>query len=285
MGRSHLSLLLVLACWGVTANVCAQEPEPKEEKPAAAPEPAGAAEEVIHLGAVERVTLYPKQKRIEVKGEVQVQKGQIEVAACARGGKTHESLFLIKARPRDLNAALLWLDCKFVSGPASFGDGTKPVGTRVIVEVEWEAEGEKVRKRVEDLAWDARLQTSMPRIAWVYVGSKKLRDPRTGQKVFAADRERNLITTLHDPLSLLDNPLPSGGDNTAGRYMAHADVLPPRGTPLTVHLRVATKEEIAASEAVEAKAAEADAAYRKQHGDGPAPRTGPTRQPGGGQGK
>lgn len=271
--RSLLLAAVVVLAATVGAGVCAQEPAKQAE-----------GEDVLHLGAVERVTVYPTLKRIEVAGEVQLERGQIEVVACARGGKTHESLFLIKARPRDLNAAMRTLDCTFVSGPNSFGDPVKPVGTRVIVEVEWLENDTPVRKRVEDLAWDQRLQKPMPHIAWVYVGSKKLRDPRTGRPVFVADRERNLITTLHDPFSLLDNPLPSGGDNTAGRYVAHAEVLPPRGTALTVHLRAATADEIAASEQVEAAAVKADAEYRTTHGTGPAPRRGNAPAPEGGDG-
>ncbi len=295
MGQTRRSLLLIASALFATsmlANVCAQDPakpaDTPKEQPATGKEAAGADgddEDVRHLGAVDRVTIYPKQKRLEVKGEVQLQKGQIEVVACARGGKTHESLFLIKARPRDLNAALRSLDCAYVSGPARFGDPAQPVGTRVIVEVEWKDKEKTVRRRVEDLAWDQRLQRPMPRIAWVYVGSKKLRDPRTGRPVFVADRERNLITTLHDPFSLLDNPLPSGGDNTAGRYTAHAEVLPPRGTALIVHLRAATQAEITASKAVEAEAVAEDAAYRTSHGPGPAARRAKNQPPAGDEGK
>lgn len=284
-----VALALTLATLLAGAALC-QEPAPV---PAPTPEPspdgsAAKTEPVAILGAVERVSVYPQSQRVVVAGEVQLRRSQaVELVACARGGKTHESIFLLKCRPSDLNAALLLIGCKFESGPRYFQDPAKPVGTRVVAEVEWTADGKPVRHRVEDLCWDARVGRPMPRIAWVYVGSKFARDPVTGEEVFVADRERNLITTLHDPFGLLDNPLPSGGDVTPGRFVSNPQVVPPQGTAITVTIRRATKEEIAASAVIEADAEKADAAWRAEQAARNPPDEPPDepRDEGGGDGK
>jgi hypothetical protein len=264
--RLLLASLLVLVGLPLRPSAGQDPPAQPGTPPTPAQAPAGEqAEPVAHLGAVERVSVYPRTQRVVVAGEVQLRRSQaVELIACARGGKTHESIFLLKCRPSDLNAALIVIGCKYESGPRFFQDPTKPVGTRVIAEVEWMVEGVPVRHRVEDLAWDARVGRPMPRIAWVYVGSKFAADPVTGEEVFVADRERNLITTLHDPFSLLDNPLTSGGDVTPGRYVSNPQVVPPQGTPITVTIRRATEAEIAASRETEAAEEKADAAWRAE---------------------
>lgn len=253
----------------------AAAPAPAQDTPTQPP----AEESVIHLGAVERVTIHPKEKRIEVPGEIVLQKGAIEVMACARGGKVHESVLVLRCRPSDLNAALLYVGCKATAGPSFLGDPTKPEGTRLVVEVGWDADGKAARHRLEDLAYDLVAQAPMPRIAWVYAGSKFVQDPASGTEVYMADRERNLITTWHDPHALLDNPLPTGGDDTV--YVAHTERLPARGTGVRVTIRLATEAEIAESRTCEAeaervaavRAAEAKAAREKE-----------AREQGGGEG-
>ena len=248
---------------------------PAQDVPAAPP----AEETVIHLGAVERVTIHLKEKRIEVPGEIVLQRGAIELMACARGGKVHESVLVLRCRPSDLNAALLYLGCKSTAGPSFLGDPTKPEGDRLVVEVEWEADGKAARHRLEDLAYDLVSQAAMPRITWVYTGSKFVRDPASGTEVYMADRERNLITTWHDPHALLDNPLPTGGDDTA--YVANTDLLPARGTPVRLTIRLATEAEIAESRTREA---EAERAAAVRAAEAKAAREKEAREQGGGEG-
>lgn len=263
--RPASSMRFVLACiaCATVGTVLAMGAAGQDAPPA--PDGDAKPDPVAILGAVERVSVHTRSQRVVVAGQVQLRRGQaVELVACARGGKTHESIFLLKCRPSDLNAALILIGCKYESGPRFFQDPVKPVGTRVVVDVEWTADGQPVRKRVEDLCWDARVGRPMPRITWVYVGSKFARDPVTGEEVFVADRERNLITTLHDPFGLLDNPLTSGGDVTPGRFVSNPEVVPPQGTPITVTIRRATPDEIAASQAVEADEAKADAAWRAE---------------------
>ncbi|MCI0342984.1 MAG: YdjY domain-containing protein [Planctomycetales bacterium] len=226
---------------------------PGQEAAGKAPPPPPPKEEpAIHLGLAERVKVFVASKRLEMDGEVCVNRGAIEYVACARGGKVHEAILLVKCRPEHLNTGFILLGLKDGVGPAFVTDPTKPQGDRVVVEVEWKRGEEAVKKRLEDLVWDVRSGAPMPRVTWVYVGSEFVQDPRTGREVFAAERERDLIATMHDPSVVLDSPLPTGADDTA--YVANADVLPARGTPVRVTARLPTEAEAAESKRNEEKA-------------------------------
>jgi hypothetical protein len=52
---------------------------------------------------------------------------------------------------------------------------------------------------------------------------------------FAAQEDGSLITTYHDPNTILDNPLETGGDDET--YEANPVVTPPKDTPIKVTIR------------------------------------------------
>ncbi len=249
-GMRPLAYALTLAL-PAAAGVAPGQEAAEKLPPASAP-PVAKDEPAIHLGLAERVKVFVSAKRLEMDGEVCVNRGAIEYVACARGGKVHEAILLVKCRPEHMNTGFILLGLKDGVGPAFVTDPTKPQGDRVVVEVEWKKGETATKKRLEDLVWDVRSGGPMPRITWVYVGSEFVPDPRTGREVFAAERERDLIATMHDPSVILDSPLPTGADDTA--YVANADVLPPRGTAVKVTVRLPTEAEAAESKRNEEKA-------------------------------
>lgn len=100
--------------------------------------------------------------------------------------------------------------------------------------------GVKVRRRVEDLIFNRHQNRSMARAGFVFTGSRQIRVPvppdfDTTKEVFAAKNSGNVIVLYHDPDAILDTPLIEGGDDTA--YLPYGDRLPPRMTPITIHLR------------------------------------------------
>jgi hypothetical protein len=64
---------------------------------------------------------------------------------------------------------------------------------------------------------------------WVFSGSR-MKDGR-----FMADIGKSLITTYHDPDSILDNPLPTGGDDET--YRVNDKLVPQKGTPVTLTIK------------------------------------------------
>lgn len=235
----------------------------RTEEPA--PEPKPPAEKVIRFPGGGRA--FPKQKRVEIDGiAVYPSRAPIELFACATSGKEHEAVFALQCIPQDVHFALLIFGLKQKSdfpdkkGPQALGDPAKPVGDRVVVWVEWEKDGEKRRVRAEDLLTygppaDKR---TMPRVGWTFSGSMIWEpvDPdtneKTGQTIYMANRERTLMATLHDPSSVLDNPLVSGGDDR----MLHPnfDLLPPRGTKVVLAIEVPDETTLAEMAKIEAEA-------------------------------
>ena len=66
---------------------------------------------------------------------------------------------------------------------------------------------------------------------WIFVGS------RIHDGLFDAQVEGNIVTTYHDPATIIDNPLDSGGDDTV--YGVNSRLVPRVGTPVTLTLRPA----------------------------------------------
>ncbi len=209
--------------------------------------------------AGERLDL--EKQELVIEGTFCLQKGPIELLACAPGGKDHESVLVLKCKPQNLHLALIALGLRDKTelgggGPKYLGDPTRPVGDRVVVEVEFVREGRTERVRAEDLVLNGLENKSMDRAGWVFAGSSfaEEEDPETGKptgrKVYLANRHRSLITTYHDPTSLVDNPTLEGGNDDI--FYANPAVLPAPGTPAKVCFRLPTEAEIKEMGAVEA---------------------------------
>ncbi len=277
MTRTAPGVVFVLALAGIfSASAYPQE----EEKPA------------VPYMEIGKVKLIRAEKRVEVPGVVAVRRNLIELFACGEGGKVHESVLRLDVRPSNLNLALKLLelddggrkkvtrtveveeDGKTVTktvevmeenGPNFLGDPTRPQGDPLIVTVRWEENGETRRVRAEDMIFERRRGRSMPRAGWIYTGSRFVQNPRTGREEFIADHSKTIMTTWHDPDALIDNPLPDGGNDEV--YFANPDVVPERGTPVTLEIRVPTEEEKQQALAVEKKEIEA-AEKRKEESGG-----------------
>lgn len=184
------------------------------------------------------VQLIPEEKRLEISGWVNMQKGLIEVFACAPEGKTHESLLVLDCIPSGIHAGLLALGLSHGT-PVETGteaDYKPPTGDPVLVEVVWKTpQGEDRRVRAEDMIWDQGKKAPLSHISWLFTGS--FSQSVTGNPEdasYAADFVKSIITTYHDPSSVLENPLPDGRDDTL--YYVREDLTPPVGTPVRLIL-------------------------------------------------
>ena len=184
------------------------------------------------IGSVE---LDRAASEIYLTGEVNMDSGLVELFACGPRGKLHESVLRLDVSPHHLQVALLLIGLTPGGGVEFQGDPSIPTGDPVEIWVEWEVaadgdgEATTVRRRAEDLVYNMAADAPMARTPFVFVGSQVV------DGVFVAEVEQSIITTYHDPYTILDNPLPTGGDDTL--YAANYGVVPARGTPVRVTLK------------------------------------------------
>jgi hypothetical protein len=164
------------------------------------------------------------RKTITMYGKLNMSYGLIELLACTKIGKVHESALVIDVQPVHLQTALILLGLEHEGGLRYQGDPRTPKGDRVRIWVEWDSDdGESERYRAEDLVYNRVTQSPMEHTDWVFSGS---RINKNG--VFMAQAVGTLITTFHDPDAIIDNPLPEGGDDTV--YIVNTQIAPPKGT-------------------------------------------------------
>ena len=166
---------------------------------------------------------------ITLNGWVNMSEGVIELLACGKRGKTHESVFVLDVEPYHLQVALLMLGLEPGGGLQYQGDPRTPKGDSLFVYVSWEkGDGNHIRVRGEQVVYNIKEKRPMTATAWVFSGLRFI------DNTFMASVSQSYITTFHDPDTIIDNPLSTGGDDTL--YEANKFLLPPPNTPVKVEL-------------------------------------------------
>lgn len=203
------------------------------------------------------IQLDTEAKEMTVAGSICQRDTLVEFLAVGPGGRDHESVLFMDCAPSLLNAGFLSLGLspgrhfeireRHPSNPPGavpFGDEEEPLdyyppmGPRVYIYVSWEDGDRQVVQRAEDLLVDRRTGELMPRDGWVFLGSRFAVDEETGDEVFVADLTKDLISIWHSHRgnAILDNPHAGGmRDDT---YVPRHDLLPERGTPVTLRFRL-----------------------------------------------
>lgn len=209
--------------------------------PAGSDEPETAEQAFADLLESMGVRFLRDAKSLEIEGRVNMQKGLVEVFACAPDGKAHESVIVLDCVPSAVHAGLLALGLT-PGTPVETGtaaDYRPPTGDGVEVTVRWTGpRGEEITARAEDWIWNEKEGRSMAHCAWVFAGS--FMQSATGDSedlTYAANYVKSIVTTYHDPSSILENPFPDGRDDTV--YYANEKAVPPVLTPVTAILRKA----------------------------------------------
>ena len=183
-------------------------------------------------------------EKIEIDGFVANPSMPLEFIACGEGGKDYESLVVLKCKPWNIHLALILSGLKEGKGPQSFGDPTKPTGDFVLVFVSWEKDGKTFSYRIEDLIIDSQTQKPLELVGWSFSGSMFVDEidydtgKPTGKKIYLADIEKNIIANWHDPAAILNVP------TQGGLYLPNKQLLPPRGTKITMTIRPPNPKEL-----------------------------------------
>ena len=244
-------LLRGLAACGIAAvfmsavfAACAQESAPpltpgaegSSESDAAAPKPREATPEgLVRLSKTRDVWLDTKRKAVVIDGEVCLREGQLEMFACPKGTKEHESIVSLNCLPEEVHAGLLAAGAK-PGTPVKFDPKYEPATGHVIdVFVLWRDErGEKQQAKAQEWIKHAKTGKAME-YDWVFAGSGFWKDEETGKQHYQANGG-DFICVSNFPTATLDLPVESSQANAELLFHAFTEKIPPKGTKVRVVL-------------------------------------------------
>ena len=260
--RTRLQMfLMLLAAFLLTAGLSgyrslADDPKadaPKEEKPqeeprleiSDTPAPDRKDPNLKRLSPKYDVWIDGKNKRVVLEGTICRTEGELEMFACTRRTKEHESIVTVLTTAQPVHAALLAIGA--VQGkPVQFDPEYKPAtGTEIEIEMSWkDKDGKEHKARAQDWIMDVNTKKAMTH-NWVFAGSGFYTDETTGKRHYLAD-QGDFVCVSNFSSAMLDLPVKSTDQKDAGLlFDAFTANIPPKGTRVTMTLipKLAEKKE------------------------------------------
>ncbi len=157
------------------------------------------------------VRIVKKENRIEFPAQVNMNKGLLEYLIVGPGGKVHESLLRTSIEPYSLQVSLLMLGLEGTTNPLQGqGDPRSPQGDPVTIWIIVKKGDTSKKMRIEDwvvLKNNEGKTRPMKHTDFIFTGSTFYNG------IFMAQMEKSIVAVYHDPVALIDNPLPEGGLN------------------------------------------------------------------------
>lgn len=201
--------------------------------PAEAAKPPAAKDVIIRT--LPGIVVDTKAKEVRLEGKVCLQQGSLELLACARESKEHESIFVLDAKPSHVAFALALVGLEpGKPGYVTEGDAfSPPAGTVVDVAVRFmPPSGPTPEMPAWKLLKPAGAKSGLEQpIQWVYVGAA------SPEALAGADSDGTILTISNFPYAVLDVPFESTSDNNKLGYDANPAAIPAVGTPAEIILR------------------------------------------------
>jgi hypothetical protein len=189
--------------------------------------------ELVRLSKTNEVWFDNKRKAVVVDGQVCLREGQLEMFACPKGTKEHESIVSLNCTAEEVHAGLLAAGAK-PGKPVSFDPDYKPAtGQTIDVYVLWKDEdGKKHQVRAQEWIKDVKKEREMT-YDWVFAGSGFWKDEETGKEQYKANGG-DLVCVSNFPTAMLDLPIHSTDANDELMFVAYKEHIPPRSTAVRV---------------------------------------------------
>lgn len=181
-----------------------------------------------------------KRKLVIVDGEVCLRKGVLEMFACPRNSKEHESIVTVDAMPSLVHQALVDVGAK-AGSPVSFEPEYKPAsGTPIKIMVAYvDEEGQRRAEPAQE--WIKNSKTGKPmEHGWVFAGSftRKGNDGKTHYM----GNEGDFICVSNFPTATLDVPIKSSQQNNFLLFECRTEAIPKLKTKVRLVLIPQLKE-------------------------------------------
>jgi hypothetical protein len=213
---------------------------------------------LIRLSKDHPIWIDPQRKLVVVDGEIAMREGALEMFACPKGTKEHESVIAVQSTGQLMHAGLLAVGAT-AGHPVRFDpEYTPATGSVIEVWVLWQDDQGNHRVRAQD--WIKNVKTDQPmEHPWVFGGSGFWTDETTGEKHYHADAG-DLICVSNFSTAMLDLPIESSQANDALLYAAFTERIPPRGTKVRLVLSPRKAEPTTSRPAAEKPPASSEAA-------------------------
>lgn len=206
------------------------------DKPQPTTGPARAKPDLRRLSPADEVWLDTKNKRVIVSGEIVLREGPLELFACLKGTKEHEAIVACATKAHVVHAGLLLLGLE-PGHPVAFRPEYQAAeGPKIEVTVHWKENGVAKQARAQDWIRDIKTQKAIDQ-PWVFGGSGFWEDPSTKEQHYMAE-DGDFICVSNFPSAMLDLPIESSQSNEALAYECFTDRIPPKGTKVTLTLRL-----------------------------------------------
>jgi hypothetical protein len=192
------------------------------------------------------VWIDPQEKAVLVDGQISLREGMLEMFACTRNTKEHESVVSANTKAFLVHAALLRLGAQ-PGHPAQFVPEFKPpTGTEIDVLVHWvDPSGQAHTQRAQEWVKDIRTGKAMTH-PWVFAGSRFWTDEETGKQYYQAEAG-DFICVSNFGTAMLDIPVSSSQSNQELAFEAFTEHIPPLGAPVRLVLKPKLKAQNSAT--------------------------------------
>ena len=201
------------------------------------PEPLPAPKGAVRLSDNYEIWIDEKKGEVIIDGNISLRRGVLEMFACIRNSKEHESIISANAMAQIAHTALLALGAKSGTPVQWVPDYKPPTGTEIEIDVVWrDLDGKIQTAKAQDWVRDARTGEPM-KLSWVFAGSFLAKDEQNGQEYYMADVEGDFICVSNFSTAMLDVPAESTQSQDSLLYEAYTERIPPLGAPVRMILR------------------------------------------------
>lgn len=168
------------------------------------------------------------KKQVIVGGWICLRAGLLEMFACPRNTKEHESVVAVRARPELVHAALLALDIE-PGRPARFDPEYAPAeGPKIEIMVRFIRDGQIEEVRSQEMVRYLRDKKILD-YPWVFAGSQFVEDPENKRRFYAANLG-SFVCVSNFPDATFDIPTRSSEEFSFLMFEANTEKIPPLGT-------------------------------------------------------
>jgi hypothetical protein len=179
------------------------------------------------------IELDVKKREVRVEATVCLTQGILEYLVCLPNTFEHEAIFCVRCKPSVLHLGLLAVGLE----PDPFGgeeDSSRKTreqpGSHVCIEVEYEKDGKKQRRRISEFLVNRQQRDAVVPDVWIFTGSYFGR--REDKRVYAADVMGGVVGLGMERVSVLQF-----GEQLGNPYQGdeqglevNADTVPAKGT-------------------------------------------------------